>query len=96
MTSCARCSPGPWRKRPGGLDRPHRKEPVRLIVHKTAVVDGRGQPGEVIEAAGDRLVVAAGTGAVALLVIQLPGKKPFTAAEFLRGHRIQPGDQLGR
>ena len=70
-------------------------EPVRLIVHKTAVVDGQGKPGEVIEAAGDRLVVAAGEGAVALLVIQLPGKKPFTAAEFLRGRRIQPGDQMG-
>ena len=71
------------------------REPMRLIVHKTAVVDASGKPGEVIEAAGDRLIVAAGTGAVALLVIQLPGKKPFTAAEFLRGHRIQPGDQIG-
>ena len=71
------------------------KEPLRLIVHKTAVVDGGGKPGEVIESAGDRLVVAAGDGAVALLVIQLPGKKPFTAAEFLRGHRLQPGDVLG-
>ena len=70
-------------------------EPVRWIVHKTQVVDGQGEPGEVIEAAGDRLVVAAGVGAVALLTIQLAGKKPFTAAEFLRGHRIQPGDRLG-
>jgi methionyl-tRNA formyltransferase len=71
------------------------KEPTRLIVHKTSVVDGHGTPGEVIEVAGDRLIVAAGGGAVALLVIQLPGKKPFSAAEFLRGHRIQPGDHLG-
>jgi methionyl-tRNA formyltransferase len=71
-------------------------EPIRWIVHKTQVVDGQGgEPGEVIEAAGDRLVVAAGVGAVALLTIQLAGKKPFTAAEFLRGHRIQPGDRLG-
>jgi methionyl-tRNA formyltransferase len=70
-------------------------EPVRWIVHKTQVVDGQGEPGEVIEAAGDRLVVAAGVGAVALLTIQLAGKKPFTAAEFLRGHRTQQGDRLG-
>ncbi len=70
-------------------------EPGRLIVHKTRVVDGHGNPGEVIEAAPDRLVVAAGERAVALVVIQLPGKKPFTAAEFLRGYRIQPGDRLG-
>ncbi len=72
------------------------REPVRLIVHKTVIVDGHGSPGQVIEAAGDRLIVAGGEGAIALLAIQLPGKKPFTAAEFLRGHRIQPGDQLGQ
>jgi methionyl-tRNA formyltransferase len=71
------------------------REPTRIIVHKTRVVDGRGQSGEVIEAAGDRLVVAAGERAVQLLVIQLPGKKPAGAAEFLRGHRMQPGDVLG-
>jgi methionyl-tRNA formyltransferase len=74
---------------------PVAKGPVRLIVHKTAVVDGCGAPGEVLEAAGDRLIVAAGEGAVGLRTIQLPGKKPGTAAEFLRGHRAQPGDQMG-
>jgi methionyl-tRNA formyltransferase len=72
------------------------RQPDRLIVHKTTVVDGQGTPGEVIEVGGDRLVVAAGDGAVSLLAIQLPGKKVFTAAEFLRGHRPQPGDQFGR
>jgi methionyl-tRNA formyltransferase len=71
------------------------KEPARLIVHKTAVLTGHGSPGDVLEAAGDRLVVAAGLGAVSLLSIQLPGKKPFSAAEFLRGHRVQPGDRMG-
>ena len=71
------------------------KKPMRIIVHRTEVVDGRGRPGEVIEAAGDRLVVAAGDGAVRLLVIQLEGKKAATAAEFLRGHRPQPGDLMG-
>jgi methionyl-tRNA formyltransferase len=71
------------------------KKPMRIIVHRTAVVDGHGRPGEVIEAAGDRLVVAAGEGAVRLLVIQLEGKKAATAAEFLRGHRPQPGDLMG-
>jgi methionyl-tRNA formyltransferase len=49
----------------------------------------------VIEAAGDRLVVAAGEGAVRLLVIQLAAKRPASAAEFLRGHRARPGDLMG-
>jgi methionyl-tRNA formyltransferase len=72
-----------------------RKDPVRLIVHKTAVVEGKGTPGQVVEAAGDRLVVAASEAAVRILILQIPGKKPFAAAEFLRGHRVQPGDRMG-
>jgi methionyl-tRNA formyltransferase len=70
------------------------KPAVRLIVHKTAIREGQGAPGEVVQADGEHLVVASGEGAVALLLIQLPGKKPFTAAEFLRGHRIAPGEIL--
>jgi methionyl-tRNA formyltransferase len=76
--------PGPGTSRP----------PTRIIVHRTQVVEGRGAPGEIIEAAGDRLVVAATEGAVRLLVVQLPGKKPAAAAEFLRGHRVQPGETM--
>jgi methionyl-tRNA formyltransferase len=74
---------------------PHGKHPIRLIVHKTAVVEGQGRPGEVIEAGGDRLVVAAGEAAVLIRVLQIPGKKPVATAEFLRGHRVQPGDRMG-
>jgi methionyl-tRNA formyltransferase len=70
-------------------------EPVRWIVHKSMVAHGQGGAGEVIDAAGDRLVVAARSGAVALVTIQLPGKRPFTAGELLRGHRVQPGDRMG-
>jgi methionyl-tRNA formyltransferase len=64
------------------------KPPLRLIVHRTQIVTGEGAPGEVIEASGDRLVVAGSEGAVALRSIQLPGKKPATPGEFLRGYRI--------
>jgi methionyl-tRNA formyltransferase len=79
-----------WHPQPGAS-----REPTRIIVHKTQVVEGRGRPGEVLEAAGDRLVVAAGEGAIRLQVIQLPGKKPAKTAEVLRGYRIQPGDLMG-
>jgi methionyl-tRNA formyltransferase len=71
---------------------PFSKGPIRLIVHKTQAVDGRGVPGTALEAEADRLVVAAGQSAVRLLVVQVPGKKPMSAAEFLRGHRVRPGD----
>ncbi len=71
------------------------REPHCLIVSRTAVDEGRGEPGEVIEAVADRLVVAAGQGAVRLITVQTPGKRPLSAAEFLRGHRVAPGDRMG-
>lgn len=63
--------------------------PVRLIVHETRVEAGQGEPGRVIEAAGDRLIVAAGGGAVRLIRVQLEGKKAMGAEEFLRGYRAE-------
>ncbi len=72
--------------------------PVRLIVHRTAVVDGEGgEPGRVLAASGDRLVVAAGagTGAVRLLTVQLVGKTALPVAAFLHGHHVFPGDRFG-
>jgi methionyl-tRNA formyltransferase len=60
----------------------------RLVVHRTRVVaDRHGEPGQVLAASGAELIVAAGTGAVALLSVQLPGKKPMPVDAFLRGHR---------
>jgi methionyl-tRNA formyltransferase len=68
--------------------------PVRLIVHRAMTVEGQGGPGRVLEAAGDRLVVAAGSGAVRLLEVQLEGKKALPVEEFLRGHQLH-GATLG-
>jgi methionyl-tRNA formyltransferase len=62
--------------------------PVRLIVHETKSVEGQGTPGQVLEASGDHFVVAAGSGAVRLLRVQLEGKKACPAEEFLRGHQL--------
>jgi methionyl-tRNA formyltransferase len=73
----------------------HAKGPTRIIVHRTEIVSGGGPAGEVLAAEGDRLVVAAGKGAIRIVVLQVPGKRPFTAAEFLRGHRVQVGDWMG-
>jgi methionyl-tRNA formyltransferase len=79
-------------------DRP----PTPLIVHRSAVVaetaasDLAAAPGRVLRAdAVEGLVVAAGSGAVRLIEVQVPGKKVLPAADFLRGVRLQPGDQLG-
>lgn len=87
----------PWPKcythwlRSGGL-------PVRLILGPCDVAEATacdGPPGTVLQAAGDRLVIAAGEGALALRTVQPAGKRRMPIAEFLRGHRLKPGDQLG-
>ena len=72
------------------------KGPLRLIIHKTQPIEclEKGAPGTILEAQADRLVVAAGEGELRLNIIQVPGKKPMPAAEFLRGHRVRPGDVM--
>jgi methionyl-tRNA formyltransferase len=71
--------------------------PMRLIFGTVAVEDHAGGafPGTVLEAAEGRLLIAAGTGAVAPKSIQPVGKRLMSIDEFLRGHRIQPGDRFG-
>lgn len=66
---------------------------LRLIVHRSQVVEHlSGAPGEVLDASGSDLTVATGEGALRLLAVQLPGKKPMLADAFLRGHKkLQAG-----
>ncbi len=76
-------------------------EPVRLILGLAGVVETESSPaavatpGTIVEAAGDRLVIVAGQGAVAPRTIQPAGKRSMAIAEFLRGHKVQPGDRFG-
>ncbi len=72
--------------------------PLRLILGPVDVIeshDSSHPPGIVLEACGDRLVIAAGQGAAAPRTVQLAGKRPMSIAEVLRGHRIEPGDRFG-
>jgi len=47
--------------------------------------DGQGQPGQVLQADGQGIVVACGSGALRLTELQKPGGKRLAAAEFLKG-----------
>jgi methionyl-tRNA formyltransferase len=68
-------------------------EPLRLILTRVRVVpESTGAPGTVLEAQGERLVVATGRGALAIDSIQPAGKRVLTAGEFLRGYPVRPGD----
>ncbi|NIA56641.1 methionyl-tRNA formyltransferase [Massilia sp. TW-1] len=48
-------------------------------------VAGSGQPGQVLQADGQGIVVACGAGALRLTELQKPGGKRLAAAEFLKG-----------
>jgi len=71
------------------------RDPLRVIVHKTALVDGQGPAGTVLEATGGTLVVAAAEGAIRLVTVQIEGKKPMPAGDFLRGYHVLPGEKMG-
>lgn len=49
------------------------------------------EPGRVLQAGGEGIVVACGSGAVRLLELQKPGGKRLPASEFLKGFAMQDG-----
>lgn len=66
-----------------------------LKIADTAVCDEQGQPGTILRADGDGVVVACGQGALMINGLQLPGKKRLSAADFVRGRSLTIGTLLG-
>jgi methionyl-tRNA formyltransferase len=51
-------------------------------------------PGTILDASGDRLLVATGDGILAIVELQAEGRRPMTTREFLAGSRLEAGDAL--
>lgn len=69
----------------------------RRVILKAAAVEPSVQsasPGTILDADGDLLVVACGSGGLELLELQLEGRRPMTAREFLAGHAVSIGDRF--
>ena len=67
----------------------------RLRVFKTSIQSGiKLSPGTIIEAEGDRLIIATAEGGLRIHELQLEGKKRMKVDDFLRGNKIQTGDFL--
>jgi len=64
----------------------------RLRIMTTRLADSSGEPGAIISSDKNGIIVACGQGAIRLVQIQLEGKKPMSADEFMRGH--PPGTLL--
>jgi methionyl-tRNA formyltransferase len=78
------------------------QEPLRIIIHKATVRknpdQAKLQPGRIIQSTGVPLglLVAASRGSqVEILELQPAGKRRMSAAEFIRGHRLQDEDCFG-
>jgi methionyl-tRNA formyltransferase len=70
--------------------------------HGTAVkfwaahsVAEHGEPGRILRADASGVMVACGEGALNLTELQRPGSRRMTAAEFLRGFALSPGECFG-
>src|SRR5204862_6600420 len=77
--------PGAWTELEG--------QEVKLFGPEATERQEAGSPGEVLMADG-RLLIAAGSGAVAGEEVQPAGKARMPAGDWMRGRRIQPGQPL--
>ncbi len=87
----------PWPGSYTNIPRDH-GDPLRIIVQEAEIVSSSPAPapapGVVIEANSQRLVVACGAQALALIRVLPAGKRTMAIAEFLRGYPIKPSTQL--
>jgi len=61
----------------------------KFKVHATEVVEGTGEPGQVLGLTKTGLVIACGEGAVEITSIQAEGGKRMAAPDYFRGHPLE-------
>ena len=61
----------------------------KFKVHATRVVEGSGQPGQVLGLTKTGLRIACGEGAVEILSLQAEGGKRMAAPDYFRGHPLK-------
>ena len=61
----------------------------KFKVHATRIVDGHGQPGEILGLTKTGLRIACGEGAVEVISLQAEGGKRMAAPDYFRGHPLE-------
>jgi methionyl-tRNA formyltransferase len=64
------------------------------IWQASAAPDTGGLPGQIVAVERRGIVVACGEGALALEMVQKSGGKKLSAASFLSGYPLRPGDRF--
>jgi methionyl-tRNA formyltransferase len=84
----------PWPGAYATLSRSH--DPERIKLHRARPIDLQGPAGKVLTAdsASGQLVIACGTGAIEVMELQAPGRKPMLTRPFLNGFDLASGDQF--
>lgn len=69
---------------------------VVLKIWQTKVVVGRGagKPGEIVVVDREGITVACGSGMLQIEIVQKPGGKKLSSADFLAGNNLQPGENF--
>ncbi len=65
--------------------------PLKIFQART-ITNAIGSPGEILSTEQEGIVVACGKDALMLEIVQKPGGKKLSAAEFLAGHSLKPGN----
>jgi methionyl-tRNA formyltransferase len=74
---------------------PHPTKPVLLKIWEAEVVPQTGTPGHILSADKSGIVVGCHENALRLTSLQREGGRRLSAPEFLAGHPLPPGSQLG-
>ena len=83
----------PW---PGAFTfLPGQPQPQMLKIWQAEPLSQSGTPGTILSADKNGIVVGCGEGALKILNLQREGSRRMSAQEFLAGHPLKPGLQLG-
>src|SRR6185437_6891753 len=69
--------------------------PQLLKIWQAEIAEVQGEPGLVLPADKNEMIVGCGGGALRILSVQREGGRRMSAAEFLAGHPLAPGQKLG-
>ena len=83
----------PWPGTYTFVRQPH-AEPLRIILDRVSAVSDcpAAPPATVVQATGQRLIVATGEGGLSVDRVQPAGKRAMEIGEFLRGHPVHVGE----